>query len=46
MQHNGWLNVRADTSLIFDAALDSKYERAVRHLGIDLARLSTQAGHA
>ncbi len=46
MQHNGWLNVPADTSLIFDAALDSKYERAIRHLGIDLARLSSQAGHA
>lgn len=46
MQHNGWLNVPADTSLIFDGAIDSKYERAVRHIGIDLARLSTQAGHA
>ena len=46
MQHNGWLNVPADTSLIFDAALDSKYERAVQYLGIDLARLSSQAGHA
>lgn len=46
MQHNGWLNVPADSSLIFDTALDSKYERAVRHLGIDLAQLSTQAGHA
>lgn len=46
MQHNGWLNVPADTSLIFDDALDSKYERAIRHLGIDPARLSTQAGHA
>ena len=46
MQHNGWLNVPADTSLIFDTALDSKYERAVRNLGIDLSRLSPQAGHA
>lgn len=46
MQHNGWLNVPADPSLIFDTALDSKYERAVAHLGIDLSRLSMQAGHA
>ncbi len=46
IQHNGWLNVPADTSLIFDDALDSKYERAVRHVGIDLARLSPHAGHA
>ena len=46
MQHNGWLNVPADTSLIFDPVLESKYERAVRPLGIDLARLSPHAGHA
>ena len=46
MQHNGWLNVPADTSLIFDPALDSKYERAVAGLGIDLSRLSMFAGHA
>lgn len=46
MQHNGWLNVPADTSLIFDTAPDSKYERAVAGLGIDLSRLSMFAGHA
>lgn len=46
MQHNGWLNVPADTSLIFDSALDSKYERAVAGLGVDLSRLSMFAGHA
>ncbi len=46
MQGNGWLNVPADFSLIFDKALDSKYVRAVNNLGIDLSRLSPQAGHA
>lgn len=46
LQHNGWLHVPAEPSLIFDAELDSKYERAVRHLGIDLSRLSTQCGRA
>ena len=46
MQGNGWLNVPADFSLIFDTSLDSKYERAVGNLGIDLSRLSLQAGHA
>jgi putative transcriptional regulator len=46
IQHNGWLNVPADDSLIFDHRLDSKYERAIGHLGIDLARLSPHAGHA
>lgn len=46
MQHNGWLNVPAEPSLIFDTALESKYERAIRIMGIDPARLSTQAGRA
>ena len=46
MQGNGWLNVPADTSLIFDRALDSKYERAVKNLGVDLSRLSSESGRA
>jgi putative transcriptional regulator len=46
MQLNGWLNVPADIGLIFDTAYESKYERAVRNLGIDLSRLSTLAGRA
>ena len=46
MQDNGWLNVPADTSLIFDPVLDSKYARAIGNLGIDLSRLSPEAGHA
>ncbi len=46
MQGNGWLNVPADASLIFDTALDSKYERAVRNLGFDISRLSPAAGRA
>ena len=46
MQGNGWLNVPADTSLIFDPALDSKYERAVKILGVDLSRLSSVCGRA
>ena len=46
IQHNGWLTVRADPSLIFDDGLDTKYERAVRHLGIDLGHLSSEVGHA
>jgi putative transcriptional regulator len=46
MQHNGWLNCPADPSLIFDHGPSSKYERALRTLGIDPAQLSSQAGHA
>lgn len=46
MQHNGWLNCPADPSLIFDSALNSKYERALRKAGIDIGHLSSDAGHA
>jgi putative transcriptional regulator len=46
MLHNGWLSCPADPSLIFDSALNSKYERALRKAGIDLGHLSSDAGHA
>ena len=43
---NGWLNCPADPDLIFHAALDAKYERALRRNGIDPAMLSPTAGRA
>jgi putative transcriptional regulator len=46
IQHNGWLNCPADPSILFDRDLDSKYTRALSSIGIDLARLSSGAGHA
>jgi putative transcriptional regulator len=46
IQANGWLNCPADPALVFDADLASKYDRALRRLGIDLAMLSGEAGHA
>jgi len=46
IQRNGWLNCPADLSLIFDADLESKYDKALRRIGIDPAMLSEDAGHA
>ena len=46
MQGNGWLHCAPDAALIFDPDLDSKYDRALRTLGIDLAMLSSDAGRA
>lgn len=46
IQSNGWLNCPADPELIFHSALDSKYDLALRRLGIDPAMLSSEAGHA
>jgi putative transcriptional regulator len=46
IQANGWLSVAADPDLVFDADFDSKWQRALAKLGIDLSALSTDAGHA
>jgi putative transcriptional regulator len=46
IQANGWLNCPADADLVFDSALEVKYDLALRKIGIDLGMLSTQAGHA
>eukprot|EP01037_Dinobryon_pediforme_P020349 gene20349-20949_t len=46
IQANGWLNCAADPDLVFDEELDTKYQRAMRKLGIDLGKLSSVAGHA
>ena len=35
-----------DDAIVFDGNLDGKYERAMRKIGIDLTKLSGQAGHA
>lgn len=46
IQDNGWLHCPADPDLIFGTDIDKKYERALRKIGIDLAMLSNEAGHA
>ncbi len=43
---NGWLTCPADPDLIFNTALDAKYERTLRGIGVDPAMLSVNAGHA
>jgi putative transcriptional regulator len=46
IQLNGWLHCPADPAIVFDRDLDTKYSRALRSIGIDLASLSMTAGHA
>jgi putative transcriptional regulator len=46
IQANGWLHCSADEDLVFDNDLDSKYERALGKLGINIGMLSRDAGHA
>lgn len=46
IQANGWLLVPADLDLVFGVDNETKWERAIAKLGIDLTLLSSEAGHA
>ena len=46
IQANGWLHGPADAAILFDADVDSKYDRALAKIGVDPAMLSIEAGHA
>jgi len=46
IQQNGWLHCAADSELIFGQDTGTKYEKALRKIGIDLGMLSSEAGHA
>lgn len=46
IQSNGWLHCPADPDLIFGSDVETKYERAMRKIGIDPGMLSSESGHA
>lgn len=46
IKENAWLNVPADTALLFGTDIDHKWEAAIHKLGIDPSLLSVEAGHA
>ena len=46
IQENGWLHCAADPELIFGPDIDGKYGRALRKIGIEPGKLSSQSGHA
>ncbi|MDE2029421.1 MAG: YqgE/AlgH family protein [Alphaproteobacteria bacterium] len=46
IKNNGWLTAPADEAIIFDADLETKWERAVAKIGVSPAMLSDAAGHA
>ncbi len=43
---NGWLICPADNDLVFDAQVESKYDRAMAKLGVHPSFLVSDAGHA
>jgi putative transcriptional regulator len=46
LAQNAWLTVDADPQILFDMPAEQRYEAALKLLGIDLAMLSDDAGHA
>ncbi|MBT3660283.1 MAG: YqgE/AlgH family protein [Rhodospirillaceae bacterium] len=46
IKSNGWLNVDADSDLVFGIDLDDKWAKAMAKIGIDPRMLSDDAGHA
>jgi len=46
IQANGWLHCGADSNLVFGDDLESKYEQALKKLGIDPGHLAPDSGHA
>lgn len=43
---NGWLHVQSDETILFDAALQDKWLKALGKIGVSPAALSGEAGHA
>ncbi|KPB73167.1 YqgE/AlgH family protein [Pseudomonas syringae group genomosp. 3] len=46
MADNAWLTCSFDPAILFDVDSDQRLDAAARRLGINLALISTQAGHA
>ena len=46
IQQNAWLNVPADDGLMFDTDIDSRWERAMGKIGVNVSLLSGDHGHA
>lgn len=46
IQANGWLAVEADSDIVFDRSLETKWFKALGKLGIDATMLSAEGGRA
>ena len=46
MLANSWLNVPATPEIVFDTPFEQRWDSAARTLGIDIASISPDAGHA
>lgn len=46
LAQNAWLTVPADERILFDTPYEDRWHAAARLLGVDLATISSHAGHA
>lgn len=46
LAENSWLTVDAQSAIIFDTPVESRYDKALALLGLESWMISTQAGHA
>ena len=46
IQNKGWLLCPPSDEILFDEYFETNYERALASIGVDLAKLSPEAGHA
>lgn len=46
LAENAWLSVPSSPRLIFDTAVEERWRQAAARIGVDLDRLSGEAGHA
>jgi putative transcriptional regulator len=44
--NNAWLNGPADLAIMFEAPIEQRWQLAAAHLGVDLAVISSDVGHA
>jgi len=46
LQENSWLTTPADSDILFNTPIEQRWKKATEKLGIDLAHLSNEIGHA
>jgi len=46
LKQNAWLNVEADSAILFDVPIEHRWAHAVAALGVDASRLQPIGGHA
>jgi putative transcriptional regulator len=46
LAQHGWQQAPGDTKILFETAIESRWERAFASLGVNVGQLSTTAGHS